>query len=296
MDREEVFNLFDHINMWKRGGERAPHKPLLILFALGKCSRGEDRWISFSEVNENLKELLVEFGPPRGSIHPEYPFWRLQNDGVWELSEGADRLRRRQNQTDALKSELIKHKVCGSFPVKLFDALIKDQRLLAEVAENILEKNFPPSIHEDILHAVGLDIWQKTTRRKRDPSFQHRILVAYEYKCAICGYDVRLNNVSIGLEAAHIKWHQAGGPDTEDNGLALCVLHHKILDRGAITLDEDYKILVSQLVNGSRGLQDLLLCFHNQRIRMPQSFAFYPNRRYISWHQEQVFRGPHRTD
>ena len=294
MDREEIFNRFDNLNVWKRGDERAPHKPLLILYALGKCSRDEDRWISFSEVNVNLRKLLVDFGPPRRSVHPEYPFWRLQGDGLWELSEGANELIRRQGHTDALKSELIDHKVFGGFPVQLFESLSKDHRLLTEIAESVLEKNFPASLHEDILSAVGLDIWQKTTRRKRDPAFQHRILVAYEYKCAICGFDVRLNNVSIGIEAAHIKWHQAGGPDTEDNGIALCILHHKIFDRGAITINKNYEILVSQLVNGSKGLQDLILNYKNQQMRMPQSTTFYPNMRYIVWHQEQVFRGPHR--
>ena len=49
----------------------------------------------------------------------------------------------------------------------------------------------------------------------------------------MCGYDVRLGNRELGLEVRHIKWHQAGGPDTEVNGLALCVLHHKLFDCGA---------------------------------------------------------------
>jgi len=33
----------------------------------------------------DLERLLFEFGPPRKAYHPEYPFWRLQNDGVWEV-------------------------------------------------------------------------------------------------------------------------------------------------------------------------------------------------------------------
>ena len=101
-----------------------------------------------------------------------------------------------------VRSELIKHNVSGSFPAQIYDILSTDHRLLIEIAVNILEKNFPTSIHEDILTAVGLDIGLKNIRIKRDPSFQYRVFVAYEYKCAICGFDVRLNNVSIGLEAA----------------------------------------------------------------------------------------------
>jgi HNH endonuclease len=47
-----------------------------------------------------------------------------------------------------------------------------------------------------------------------------------------------------GLEAAHIKWFQARGPDVVQNGLALCSLHHKIFDLGAFTvLPESHQIV-----------------------------------------------------
>jgi putative restriction endonuclease len=49
--------------VWKRGDQRAPHKPLLVLYALAELERGE-RWVSFREVDEKLQSLLVEFGPP----------------------------------------------------------------------------------------------------------------------------------------------------------------------------------------------------------------------------------------
>jgi putative restriction endonuclease len=291
MDRDEVFSLFDKINVWKRGDERAPHKPLLILYALGKISRGEDRYIPFAEVDQKLKELLTEFGPSRKSVRPEYPFWRLQNDGVWELSPVSEEFRNKVDSGDAPRSELLNNQICGGFSTPIYTALKQNPRLLNEVAESLLEKSFPTSIHEDILLAVGLDLRETVHRRRRDPAFQSRVFVAYEYRCAICGFDIRLNNISIGIEAAHIKWHQAGGPDTEDNGLALCVLHHKLFDRGAFTLSDDYRILASQLINGSQGLQEWLLAFHNKLLRMPQSDIYKPNSRYIDWHRKQVFQG-----
>ena len=41
----------------------------------------------------------------------------------------------------------------------------------------------------------------------------------------------------MGIEAAHIRWFNLCGPDVPDNGLALCALHYKLLDRGALGLD-----------------------------------------------------------
>ncbi len=83
MTRLSVLKSFDKLNMWGRGDQRAPHKPLLVLYALGRWSRGETTDVPFQQVDPDLTELLKEFGPPRRSYHPEYPFWRLQNDGVW---------------------------------------------------------------------------------------------------------------------------------------------------------------------------------------------------------------------
>ena len=94
------------------------------------------------------------------------------------------------------------------------------------------------------------------------------MLTAYEYRCAVCGFDVRLGTVSIAMDAAHIRWHQAGGPDTEDNGLALCVLHHKTFDLGAFTVTEG-RVLVSDQANGSRGFKSTFLAYHGKPIRSP---------------------------
>jgi len=77
-----VLDRFESLSVWKRGTQRAPHKPLLVLYALAELERGH-RWVSFRDVDRDLTELLDEFGPPRTRHHPEYPFWRLQNDGVW---------------------------------------------------------------------------------------------------------------------------------------------------------------------------------------------------------------------
>ena len=36
------------------------------------------------------------------------------------------------------------------------------------------------------------------------------------------------------------------GPDELDNGLAPCMLHHKLFDRGMLGLDDDRGLVVSQ--------------------------------------------------
>ena len=86
MTPTEIKEKFDAITVWKRGGERAPHKPLLALYAIGRALRGEPRMIDYAQVDRDLGKLLIEFGPRRKSYRPKYPVWRLQNDGLWEIT------------------------------------------------------------------------------------------------------------------------------------------------------------------------------------------------------------------
>jgi putative restriction endonuclease len=76
-------------------------------------NRGEQD-LPFRELEPDLTALLKEFGPPRQSYHPEYPFWRLQNDRVWAVRADAP-LAPRQGNTDPLKSELLPHDARGNF-------------------------------------------------------------------------------------------------------------------------------------------------------------------------------------
>jgi putative restriction endonuclease len=81
MTDDDILELLGGINIWKKGGQRAPHKPLLLLMTLARVQRGESRLATFEVIEPALKRLLQDFGPQRKSFHPEFPFWRLQNDG-----------------------------------------------------------------------------------------------------------------------------------------------------------------------------------------------------------------------
>ena len=274
--------------------ERAPHKPLLVLYAIGKLLRGEDRLISYTDdIEENLENLLREFGPRRDSYNPQFPFWRLQNDGIWEVSD-ANNIRQTASG-DAFITDLRNYNVSGGFNETISEKLQNDSELTFEIVRSLLDAHFPSSLHEDILQAVNIELpLQAFDARIRRHNFRANILRAYEYKCAICGFDVKLGTLPIALEASHIKWHRAGGPDTEVNGLALCSLHHKLFDRGVFTLSAQLEVLVSEYANGSVGFDEWLMKFHNQKIHFPQRSTYRPHESFTEWHLKEVFKGPYR--
>ena len=283
----DLKQAFAELKTWKRGSERAPHKPLLLLYSLGRVDRKEPRLVSYENTKDKLKQLLIEFGPAR-TTNATYPFVRLQNDGIWEVT-GKNKLDPKVNWGD---KALIDNNSMGGFSQEVYDKLMKDRKLIRELANIILEQNFPESIHKDILDLVGLDI--DLTTKPRDSEFRERILRAYEYSCAVCGFNVRLGHTLVAVEAAHIKWHQAGGPDIETNGIALCTLHHKLFDRGVFTISKNLEFKVAEMAHGSQGFQEWLMRFHGKRIREPQKPQYQPAENYVDWHVKEVFKGPAR--
>lgn len=294
-----LLQQLEAVNIWRRGDQRAPHKPLLLLLTLASVLRGEVRQQPYAEIDDKLRRLLIEFGPYRKSTHPEYPFWRLQNDGdFWDIpqrGEVLEDLRQRKRVDDVPPSVLLEHHVTGGFSQPVFDLLRRDRRLAKEIVARILQAHFPSSMHESILDAVGMPLEEVVVLRDaRDPAFRDTIIRIYEHRCAICGFDGKLGMSDLALEAAHVKWHAAGGPDNEDNGLALCVLHHRLFDRGALGISKDHRVLVSQHVHGGDEVAHSVVRFAGSLFRPPQAGSKRVAEQHIRWHYHEVFRQPER--
>jgi putative restriction endonuclease len=291
--------LVGRIGTWKdeKRGQVAPHKPLLVLLILARAQRGEGNVVRFADVDGPLKQLLREFGPERKSYHPEYPFWYLKNDGFWHVHQQAFFERpdqSRKGKTQPTRSVLLSNDARAEVPELFWKQLQKDPSLLARLARRLLEDFWPEDWHEEILGAVGLELGDETEtvqRRRRDPGFRLKVLQAYERKCAVCGFDARLGDALFGLEAAHIRWHQYHGPDVVPNGLALCSLHHKAFDRGAMGLDDNLVILISRDVSGHDTVRRVLTDYAGKDLRRPIGEADLPEGSHLHWHRKNVFRG-----
>lgn len=285
METSELKEKLYKLSIWKKNGQRAPHKPLLILLGLAQLQQNRTL-LPYEQVRDKLKRLLAEFGPPRKSYHPEEPFVRLTTDGIWRLTGPVDK----RNFSD---KQLLRDQIAGGFDEEIVALLRTNEPLVQELAEILLNEHFPETVHHDILDEVGLDFSMRR-KRNRDPHFRDHILKAYEFSCAVCGFNVRLGHQLVAVDAAHIQWHQAGGPDTESNGIALCSLHHKLFDRGVFTITADRELLVAEQAHGTHGFEEWLMRFHGKKVRAPIHPTYTPKESYINWHVREVFRGPAR--
>jgi len=282
-----ILERFEKINIWKKGDQRAPHKPLLILYALGRWQQGLKE-ITFREAEPDLKRLLQRFGRPRKSDHPEQPFWRLQRNHVWTV-HAPEGMPLKTGQDIPTVEALRLPAVRAEFSPEVQEALYADASLTTKIANVVLERHFPESLHQEILDAVNLTL-EAVVRMKRDAKFRERVLDAYHGCCAVCAFDVRVADVLVGLDAAHIRWHQFNGPATEQNGLALCVMHHKLFDFGAFTV-RDGRLRVSSKAKGKSGFNEHLMAFHCHEVRRPLNPALHPDPVHLAWHAREVFKG-----
>ena len=282
------------IRQFKRGEQVAPHKPLLLLIAIARLQSGEPRLLTYQEIEPNMNELLLKYTKSKGKPHPEFPFWRLRNDMNGELWEIPSAPSITQNDHgDVSPRQLIALKIKAGFTLTVFEQLKNDPAVAATLAQNILDEYFPDSLHEDIKNDIGLltTIYQGAVKRKRDPSFSRTVLEMYRYQCVICSYGARLGHAPMGLEAAHIKWHAYNGPDIPTNGLALCSLHHKAFDSGAIGISDDAELIIAKSLNGSGPLETLFFQYQGKTIFAPDDASLRPAKEFIQWHRKEVFRG-----
>jgi putative restriction endonuclease len=116
------------------------------------------------------------------------------------------------------------------------------------------------------------------------------VLQAWDRQCAFCGYDGQLAMASIGVEAAHVRWFAFDGPDTLDNGLALCVLHHKLFDAGVLGFDPALRVLVSGAFSARTTAGHAVYQLHGRKLS-PRPGTIVPAAGYVTWHARQVFKG-----
>jgi putative restriction endonuclease len=108
----DFLNRLDRILVYRRGEQRAPHKPLYLLFCIASLQHGLPRLQSFEIVSHALTEALRRFGLRTKTLHPEYPFWRLQNDAL-AIVEADAPLKYRKSNDDPTKSSLLQTKARG---------------------------------------------------------------------------------------------------------------------------------------------------------------------------------------
>ncbi|PTB31095.1 hypothetical protein [Photobacterium phosphoreum] len=115
--------------------KKSPHKALMLLLAFQAYRNGSERLLSFETFYyPKMIELLNICGIK--VPHPEYPFWRLLNDDIWnvELNKSV----KENNSGDVSKLQLIQANAYGGLKVSIYNEII----MLSENGYVIFYNNF----------------------------------------------------------------------------------------------------------------------------------------------------------
>ena len=152
--------------------------------------------------------------------------------------------------------------------------------VLREIGED------PDAVHEEDIKREIAEARRyaviSTKRALREIDFRDRVLTAYRHRCAMCGVQLGLLDAAHILPAAH-----PNSTDGTDNGVALCVLHHRAFDRVFVTFDPNFRVhlseeMVEDLKAGDRAggldefrnaLRPILALPPDKRDRPAQSFV-----------------------
>jgi putative restriction endonuclease len=122
----------------------------------------------------------------------------------------------------------------------------------------------------------------------RDAVFSSVVKTAYGNTCAITGLKIINGGGRSEVQAAHIRPVSHSGTDSVRNGLALCGTVHWMFDRGLLSLDDNYNIL---LAKGKVPDTVQRLINPDRRMILPPQPDLRPNPQWLRYHRETIFKG-----
>ena len=117
-------------------------------------------------------------------------------------------------------------------------------------------------------------------------SFRLIVTDSYNRRCAFTN-----SPVLHVLEAAHIRPYSSGGTHAPSNGILLRQDLHTLFDRGYMTVTPDNQIEVSSRIDEEFHNGKEYYRLHGETMRLPQHGDRRPSSEFLSWHNENVYRG-----
>ncbi|WP_298767489.1 HNH endonuclease [uncultured Polaribacter sp.] len=299
---------------------RAPHKPILLLAIIQQIDKGN--------INSNrifiTPELLLSFNnfwnllvDSKHITNFALPFFHMRSEPFWYLVT-----------QPSMKLKITKSKSIKSFKslkeTIAFAEIDKDLFLLLSESvnrlffvENLLNNYFPNTKsnfsfnninveeekieyqilnEEKIEYQNSLDELRATLDEDkfeeelfiRGGLFKKTIPKIYNYSCCISQMKIESSTNAQMIDACHIVPFSISNDDTIPNGISLSPNLHRAFDRGLITINKDYVVRISPVVNENNSVFSLSQ-FNGKRIILPEKTSWFPSVESLQWHNKEIF-------
>ena len=240
------------------------------------------------------------------------PFFHLSNEksGVWHLKSapGFERALTSSNSIKSLKA--LREYVYYAYLDEAFYAAMHQPISRLEAKHYILSTYFNRTSVEwqyDLMQDAELAIvnedpdlyrvkMQSTLQLSRDEIEEDRFIRGHAFKkaipriyqntCAITGLRVDASIQISMIDACHIVPFAESYNDTITNGIALCPNLHRAFDRGLVSIDQDYKVLLADHFTENASEYSLRQ-FAGRSLLLPTSPRHYPDQENLEIHRRR---------
>ncbi len=315
-------NAFANLHRDKKNGG-APHKPILLLAILHEYELGRIRDNKIFITPELTHSFSIFWNKLVTSNHDQkfaLPFFHLTGEkgSWWKLIpnpgcelwiENAGSMRSFGNLSVAvcyaqidnslaslllnkekrkfLKQVLLKtyfpNNNLGNFS-SLFDTYIDD-------IKNEM-KEMPGSYKAKLLNLkarLNPETYQVEVYN-RGTIFRREIVKIYNETCCISGLRVSAPFTITIVDACHIVPFANSFDNSLNNGIALCPNLHRAFDRGLISVDDNYEVILSGSFKENLVSEYSFSKIEGRTISLPFDKDFVPSIEGFAWHRQNIFK------
>lgn len=123
----------------------------------------------------------------------------------------------------------------------------------------------------------------------RGGAFKRDVPKYYGYNCCISRLKVDAVFTVSMIDACHIIPFSKSYDDTISNGIALCPNLHRAFDRGLISINDSYEVIVSKGFTESSDTFYSIKQFAGSTILLPSEPKLFPSKENLAWHRKHIF-------
>ena len=175
--------------------------------------------------------------------------------------------------------------ICNEFHKDWESLAFESQRVLGRLMGEIGEEY----IREIVLRDSDIPTEAQRTTRVRLVQwfFREAVLSSYNFSCTVCKL-----NLPAMLNASHIVPWSVDESRRADpsNGLTFCVFHDRAFDRGLMTIDKNFRVVLSKevkVMDAPKLHRVGFLEIEGQSIILPDKFR--PDQVALAYHRDKVF-------
>jgi len=311
-------HCFTHLHRaYSLGG--APHKPVLLLAIIENIEHGlinDEKIFITPDLVASFKNNWSTFVVTKHTMRFAMPFFYMKSEPFWSLvpKPGYDLIVKAKyslesfsNLNAAIEYALIDRELSVLLLQKDSREVLRLTLLNEYFSATKTNTNQGPdyisNITNDILEEPATEYKKKLTEMEqklaieeyteeifmRGNVFKRVIPQIYNNTCCITGLNISATfNISM-IDACHIIPFSESHDDTITNGIALSPNMHRAFDRGLITIDENYKVLVSEKFKEETLSPYSIKQFNGKQILLPANEKYYPKIENLVWHRGEKF-------